>query len=116
MTGRASSSINVIRRINSQLHRTRLDRRQVSLSMMAGIPRHPQYNTALRQVQRGFSIDDERADRRRSRAWSRAAAVGTADALRGWSVPLMAVISMMTTNRAAPGGARQRGAADVRPR
>ena len=41
---------------------------------------------------------------------------GTPAALRGWSVPLMAMTSMMTTNRAAPGGARQRRVADVRPR
>lgn len=71
---------------------------------------------ALRQLQRGFSFDDERADRRRPRAWSRAAGVGTPDALRGWSVPLVALASMMTTNRTAPGGARQRRAAHVRPR
>jgi hypothetical protein len=63
---------------------------------------------ALRQLQRGFSIDavsmsttDHRIDAGRERrrgAWGRAAAP------RGGSVPLVSMTSMMMTNRAAPGG------------
>ena len=71
---------------------------------------------ALRQLQRGFFHRRGTRRRRRPGAWSRAAAGGTAAALRGWSVPLITMTSMTTTNRAAPGGARQRRAAHVRPR
>ena len=71
---------------------------------------------ALRQLQCGWANDEERAD---------GVGLGRAAARRAWGRAVRSVrgacrssrlTSVLTTNRAAPGGARSRRAAHVRPR